>query len=97
MTFILSVLGRARLRGVKEGPLGGGEVSELRLELGDGVAAIRGDLPCLGELVFEKRGLVGQGGDLGFLMCVSGRSASWRSVSSVRRLECGSEGTEVGV
>jgi hypothetical protein len=49
---------------VEEGTLGRGEVCELSLELRNGIAALQGDLAGSGELVFEERRLVRQGGDL---------------------------------
>jgi hypothetical protein len=56
--------------GVKKRPLGGGEVGELHLELGDGMAALRGKLLCLGESSSSRRERIGGSGwcgDLGFL------------------------------
>ena len=47
--------------------MGSGEVTELSLELGNGIAALRGDLASLRELIFEKRRLVRQGGDSALL------------------------------
>lgn len=41
--------------GAEEGPVGGRVVGELGFEFGD-VAPLRGDLPCLGQLVFEDWG-----------------------------------------
>jgi hypothetical protein len=71
------------------------------LELGDGVAALRGNLPYLGELVFEKQGLVGQGDDLGFLGhgCLLHRRVRVLEVGELfmESEESGSESTEVDV
>ena len=39
----------------------------MSLELGNGIVALRGDLPCLGEMISPERRLMCQDGDLGFL------------------------------